>query len=105
MSMDVQWNANWKWKEIGLGWLRTDFDWFAIRFQLKIKGNWLDLAQSGFWMICNQIPAEHQMTSAWAGSEQILIENFEKTMEKYKKAYNKCNTLSKKHKNNAFEAW
>ena len=72
--MDLQWNANWTWKEIGLGWLRADFDcfaikfqlkvkeiglgwfrvdfgWFAIKFWLNIKGHRLGLVQSRFWLI------------------------------------------------------
>ena len=30
--VDLLLNSNRKWKEIGLGWLRADFGWFAIEF-------------------------------------------------------------------------
>ena len=39
-----------------------------------MEGNWPGLAQSRFWLLCNQILIENERKLAWAGSELILID-------------------------------
>ena len=39
-----------------------------------MKGNWLQLAQSRFWLICYQIIIGNERKLASAGSEQILVD-------------------------------
>ena len=39
-----------------------------------MKGNWPQLAQSIFWLICNQILKGNERKLASAGSEQILVD-------------------------------
>ena len=72
--IDLLLNSNWKWKEIGLGWLRADFGWFAIKLKWEMKGNWPRLAQSRFWLICYSILLGSERKLASADWEQILVD-------------------------------
>ena len=65
---------NWKWNAIGLGQPKTERDWFLLKFQLKMKGNWSGTAEGRIWMISVQTSIENQRKLVWDNPGQNLFD-------------------------------
>ena len=73
-------NFNWKWKEIGLGQLRAESDWFLLRMQ----GNWSGTAQDRICLISIQILIENERKLVWGSSGPNLNDLYSNFSWKWK---------------------